>query len=269
MSKLFLMAGTKGGIGKSLVASLLADMAFDRKYRPVLFDCDDENHTLYQAYQNDAPDVVAYDISMRSRGRKTFPLDKVVNLMVGVERDKKRYPGENAYIIDMKAGTSEKSMNWLGKFPFAELKAIDIDSQIVGIITEERDSCYTMLPWLRCFLTRNLSSLVHFSIIKNEIAGDDFEFFAEDIRKLIEVADVPCTICQLMDWGDVYQKEIQRHNTTYGKVATGRSKIDKFGFMDEYRIKSYYADTSKMLEPLWTKASAFVQQTEADGESDK
>ena len=50
MSKLFIMAGTKGGIGKSLAASLLADVALDCKHRPVLFDCDDENRSLSNFY---------------------------------------------------------------------------------------------------------------------------------------------------------------------------------------------------------------------------
>ena len=56
MSKLFIMAGTKGGIGKSLAASLLADVALDCKYRPVLFDCDDENRSLSNFYDEQNPD---------------------------------------------------------------------------------------------------------------------------------------------------------------------------------------------------------------------
>ena len=44
-----MIAGTKGGIGKTLIATFLADIASEHGFRPVLFDCDNENHSLSNA----------------------------------------------------------------------------------------------------------------------------------------------------------------------------------------------------------------------------
>ncbi len=251
MSKLFIMAGTKGGIGKSLVAGFLADIAYDQKYRCVIFDCDDENRTLSHAYEENASDVIVHAIEMREHARRTFPLDAIVNLMVRIEQDKKHYPGENAFIIDMKAGTSAGTMDWLNNFPFLELKVAGIESNIVGVVTAEIDSCTTLLPWLRVFLKENMATMVRFSIIKNEIAGDDFEFFDRSVREVMILAKVPCFVGTLFDWGSTYQKVIQENNSSYGRIATGRNRIEKLGFMDEHRIRSYYADVSKVFAPLF------------------
>lgn len=251
MSKLFLMAGTKGGIGKSLVASLLADMAFDRKYRPVLFDCDDENRTFSRAYGNAGTDYLVFEMSMKGKGRKVFPLDSVVNKIVKTERDKKHFPGENAFIIDMKAGTSADTMQWLKRFPFGDLKAIDIESNIVGIVTAEIDSVVTLAPWLKEYLGANIDSQVRFSVIKNEVAGDDFSFYNKKMSGLFSVAKVKCQTCKLIDWGDQYQKLIQGKDSSFGRVATGRTKIEDFGFMDDYRIRMYYKETCEEFAPLF------------------
>ena len=111
MSKLFIMAGTKGGIGKTLVATLFADAATDLGYRTVLFDCDDENHSFYNAMKTrTVKEQILDEVVLEVNTENDFPLDKVMNKIIAVESDKKQYPGDNIYIIDLKAGSTSKML---------------------------------------------------------------------------------------------------------------------------------------------------------------
>ncbi len=252
MSKLFIMAGTKGGIGKSLAASLLADVAFDCKYRPVLFDCDDENRSLSNFYDEQNPDYIIKNVDMRQQGRLEFPLDTVVNGIVKIQKNKNRYPGENAFILDMKAGTSSGTMVWLKSFPFLLLKEIGIETCIVGVVTSELDSSKTLIPWLLAYLKTEMQSLVRMFIVKNEVAGQDFSYFDEKIKTIFAVAGVQCDISTLHDWGTKYQLLLPANKCSYGMIATGRTKeIEALGFMDEYRIKHYYSEVSAEFRKLF------------------
>ena len=64
MKTFYLIAGTKGGIGKTFIATLLADMALQSGKKVVLYDCDDENHTLEESYpvKIENRNVVGYQI---------------------------------------------------------------------------------------------------------------------------------------------------------------------------------------------------------------
>ena len=114
MSKLFLMAGTKGGIGKTLVATLLADISADAGYRSVLFDCDEENKSLFHAMSGRKVDQILERYSLEAEfGNDNFPLDRVLNRLFEIEQNKEHYPGENVFVIDLKAGSTCKMLEWM------------------------------------------------------------------------------------------------------------------------------------------------------------
>ena len=269
MSKLFILAGTKGGIGKSLLATLIADMAYDNKFRPVLFDCDEENRTLSNAFGENDRDVIIHKVDMIEHGRRVFPLDAVVDQVVRIERDKQQYPGDNAFILDMKAGTTAGTMEWLRDFPFSDLRRFGIDANIIGIVTAELDSCSTLLPWLHAYLMADMLSLVRFVVVKNQFAGSDFQFFDGKIREILSLANVPCMVLNLIDWGSKHQFLIQTNHTSYGKIATGRSRIKEFGFMDEYRIKRRYAETCQEFSRLFEREPEPKEKTGGKTRGDK
>lgn len=252
MSKLFIMTGTKGGIGKSLAASLLADVALDCKHRPVLFDCDDENRSLSNFYDKKNENYIVKEIDMKQKGRLEFPLDTVVNGIVEIQNDKKSFPGENSFIVDMKAGTSSGTMVWLKSFPFATLKTIGVETWIVGVVTSEWDSCKTLLPWLHVYLTAEMQALVKIVIVKNEVAGNDFSFFENRVQEVFDVSGIECDCIKLRDWGTKYQFLLPENHCSYGMIADGRTKeIKDLGFMDEYRIKHYYSEVSAEFRKLF------------------
>ncbi len=256
MSKLFIMAGTKGGIGKSLIATLLADMAFDNKFRPVLFDCDDENRTLSNAYPENNQEVISIQVEMTKKGRKVFPLDEVVNEIVRIKRDKEHYPGDNAFLLDMKAGTSADTMLWLRSFPFQEIKDIGIETYIVGVITAEIDSCRTLLPWIHSYVKDDMAQLLKFVIVKNEVDGKDFVFFQDEVEDILKMVDMTVCSVKLPDFGTQYQALLHQYQTTFGQVATRRTIIDderRFGFMDEHRFRVYYNEASEAFKPVFSK----------------
>jgi len=268
MSKLFIMAGTKGGIGKSLIATLLADMAFDNKLRPVLFDCDNENHSLSNAYPENNKEVISIKVEMTGEGRKFFPLDKVVNQIVQTECDKQHYPGNNAFLLDMKAGTSDDTMLWLNSFPFQKIKDFGIETYIIGVVTAEIDSCMTLLPWIHNYIKDDMAQLLKFVIVKNKVSGSDFNFFQQKIEKILKMVDMPVLLVKFPDFGTQYQALLHQFKTTFGQVATKRTIIDderRFGFMDEHRFFVYYDEVSKAFKPIFTENQPSASESPAEG----
>jgi len=79
------------------------------------------------------------------------------------------------------------------------------------------------------------------------------EFFDTKIQEVLTIAKVSCLMLKLNDLGSKYQIPLQRNNSSYGKVATGRNRIEEFGFMDEYRIKRYYAEASSEFKTLFER----------------
>ena len=84
MSKFVMIAGTKGGIGKTLIATFLADIASEHGFRPVLFDCDNENHSLSNACGG-VPEFELADIDPESAEETDYPLDSAVNRIAELE----------------------------------------------------------------------------------------------------------------------------------------------------------------------------------------
>lgn len=250
------MAGTKGGIGKSLIATLLADMAFDNKFRPVLFDCDDENHSLSNVYPENEKEIISFRVAMIGEGRKFFPLDKVVNEIVRIEHGKKKYPGDNAFLLDMKAGTSTGTMVWLRSFPFRKIKDLGIETYIVGVVTSEIDSCTTLLPWIHTYVKDDMAQLLKFIIVRNEVHGADFRFFQKKIEEVLKMVDMTILSVRFPDFGTQYQTLLYQYKTTFGRVATKRTVINdekQFGFMDEHRFVVYYGEVTEAFKPIFAE----------------
>ena len=88
MSQFYLVAGTKGGIGKTFAATLLADSAFDLGRRIVLFDCDDENSTLADSYRREIPGVTVVKVGLDSDPEKEYQesLNKARAVIVSLEQ---------------------------------------------------------------------------------------------------------------------------------------------------------------------------------------
>lgn len=235
MSKFVMIAGTKGGIGKTLIATFLADIASEHGFRPVLFDCDNENHSLSNACGG-VPEFELADIDPESAEETDYPLDSAVNRIAELESVKERKK-EYFYLLDMKAGTSGSTIRWLEAFPFEYMRQLAVEVYLAGCVTADIDSCLTWGKWLREYAPLAQTGALRFLLVRNHLAGDRFDFYDDKLRPLQESRELRSIVIDFPELSGRYLKLIKDYRTSFGQVARKRTTIASFGFMDLHRIR--------------------------------
>ena len=247
MSQFYLIAGTKGGIGKTFAATLLADSAFDLGRRIVLFDCDDENSTLADSYQREIPGVTVVKVGLDSDPEKEYPLDRIVNTIAGMETGRER--SDTVYLADMKAGTSHRTIDWMRCFPFDLFREYGIRIVLVGIVTGDIDSVLTLAVWIKQYLEEFKDGSMRLQIIKNHFLNVPFDFYEQKLAPSIR--SLPgCSVIELDSLGVRTLKAVRDMNTSLGQMVSGKTPIPSFEIMDNIRCGSYYHRMKKRFQSM-------------------
>ena len=253
MSKLFIMAGTKGGIGKTLVATLFADAATDFGYRTVLFDCDDENHSFYNAMKTrTVKEQILDEVVLEVNTENDFPLDKVMNKIIAVESDKKQYPGDNIYIIDLKTGSTSKMLDWMQAFPFDLLHMKNLKVNVIGVVTNDPDSVTTYIPWFKTFKPYIEEKKLEIITILNEVDGKSMQQFHATLEPYLvkNFPDSPVIILQNLSRN--YLTLFRELNTSYGRIGKEKEiDLSKLGWMGIIRCQNEFKVIKEHLAPIF------------------
>lgn len=246
MINLFFIAGTKGGVGKSTFASLLADVSVEQNFKPYLFDCDNENHSLYKSFSN-IDEILVKQVNPDSDSH--FPLDEVVNEVVSICDEHRETDTDISFIVDMKAGTTDFVHKWFDTVPFKDLKKVfGIKIWIVGCLTSDPDSVFTFNPWLAYF--KGKRNFVDFIIVKNKKEGTDFSYYDEEMKSM--AMKLNTQELDLIKVEGSYLLEIKNEKTSLGQVVNGHKELESCSsFMDKRRLKSYYLEITETLSGLF------------------
>lgn len=255
MSKLLIVAGTKGGIGKTLISTFFADIAGDYGLHPVLFDCDDENQSLSNVYKN-VPGIEVSSVTPDSIQDMDYPLDAVINRIEQLESSSSQDANERLYILDMKAGTSVSTLEWLEAFPFAHLSEVGVEIFLVGCLTAEVDSSLTWGRWLLKYREAALAGELRFIIVKNKIAGENFDFYNDKMKQVQEEYLSSTIVIDFPEISSRHLRRIRENGASYGQVAKSLVQIKSFGFMDMHRIRLMYAKIKDEFDGFFRNAAS-------------
>lgn len=245
--ELYFIAGTKGGIGKSTMAALIAEIARDKGREVEIFDCDNENRSLVSAFEAHGEDFKLHVIDPDSED-KAFPLDDVINRIA-----EETVTGK-VFVVDMKAGTSFSVQNWFKSVPVGELAANGVKINVVGCLTSDVESVNTFGVWVDYFLGESKKGNVRFVVVKNMRDGKDFSHYEQRVQKILESYDF--LELSIPKFEGEYLEKMKRHKTTLGKAAKGEAKLPGYdGFMDLNRMRRYYEDATKEIEKLFGAAA--------------
>jgi len=156
-SKLIVMSGGgKGGVGKTLTISGIADFYRSNGIQPVMFDCDTENKTRgsLSHFFGDAPKL---DIR-NERGMDRF-IDSVLTTPSRI------------VLADLGAGSGRDTFAWFDSM-HAELAGMGIRFTAAITITSSSSSVETIFNWAEA-----LGPRVQYLVVRNRVMGDDFGYF--------------------------------------------------------------------------------------------
>jgi hypothetical protein len=154
MTNIHLIGGEKGGVGKSVVARLLAQYFIDRSIAFLGFDSDRSHGALLRFYAGYASAVV---------------VDRYESLDAIVEAASEQ--PERRVLVDLAAQTQEPLMKWMDESQLLEVAPeLGLHIRYWHVMDSGRD-CVDLLKLLLDRYERRL----HYVIVQNQLRGDQFD----------------------------------------------------------------------------------------------
>ena len=228
-SKIHLVGGEKGGVGKSMVSRLLAQYFIDHEIPFVGYDTDRSHGSLLRFYADYAlPTLVdRYDA-----------LDRIIESAV-------EYPGRRV-LVDLAAQTHDPLVKWMdesGVLDMADLSGIALNYW--HVMDSGRDSVDLLTRLLDRFGQR-----LRYVLVKNQMRGDDFSLL-EGSGQLDRAVGLGARVVTVRKLHDVVVQKIDAKNSSFWAAKnSGGADSAGLGLMERQRLKMWlshaYAEIAKV-----------------------
>jgi MinD-like ATPase involved in chromosome partitioning or flagellar assembly len=160
---LVIIAGTKGGTGKSLTATLIYSWLKEKGTRIAAFDGDNENSTLCRFI----PEAAFVDM------RQPNAIDQILGPITADTAD--------VVLLDSRAGTSDEMLDWLQSIGIEAIKQeLGCQITIVATVTAVMDTLEQLRRW-----SEMLQGTVRWLVVRNTVAGATDQYDASKLRRKI------------------------------------------------------------------------------------
>ena len=218
MTRLHFIGGEKGGVGKSVIARLLAQYCIDRTLPFLGFDTDKSHGSLRRFYTDFTEPVVIDSYE---------GLDRIVE--AAAEQPERRI------IVDLAAQTHRFLAQWMEDSGLLEISnELGVSLTYWHVVDSGRDSADLLAKLLDQFGGR--LSLV---VVLNEVRGGDFTIL-ESSGALARAKELGATAIAIRRLQDTTMQKIDAHNTSFW-AASNRGGRDgsPLGLLERQRVKNW------------------------------
>ncbi|MCY7315682.1 MAG: mobilization protein [Rubrivivax sp.] len=227
-SKIHLIGGEKGGVGKSVMARLLAQYFIDHDWPFVGYDTDRSHGALLRFYSGYASPVLVDSYEA---------LDNIIESAVD-------QPGRRV-LVDLAAQTHEPLVRWMdesGVLDMADLSAITL--QYWHVMDAGRDSVDLLQRLLDRFGQR-----LHYVLVCNALRGDDFTML-ERSGQLDRAVGLGAKVVHIRRLHDTVMQKIDARNASFWSAGhVSGVEGPGLGLMERQRLKMWlhaaYAEIAK------------------------
>lgn len=214
-SKIHLIGGEKGGVGKSMVSRLLAQYFIDKQLPFVGFDTDRSHGALMRFYADYASPVLV---------DRYEALDRIIESAA-------EQPGRRV-LVDLAAQTDAPLIKWMdesGVLDMSDLSGFQL--HYWHVMDSGRDS----LTLLSRLLDRFGQRLRHV-IVMNQLHGDDFGLLKQsgELERAQTLGARAITIKRLHD---AAVQKIDANNSSFWAAKSNSGDGSALGLMDRQRLK--------------------------------
>lgn len=228
MSSINFIGGEKGGVGKSVVARVLAQYHIDSEKPFIGFDTDRSHSSFIRFYNGYAhPTVVdSYE-----------SLDAIANAL-------EQNPDQNV-IVDLAAQTFAPVARWINDSDlFEALKELNVPVYFWHVMDDGKDSVELLG---RLFDT--YGSAPHYIIVLNYGRGSDFSIFKRSVEYQRAVSN-GATIIEFPRLHDASMRKIDQQNTSFWSAANNRAAgADALGMLERQRVKTWLRHAYEAFTP--------------------
>ena len=216
MSYIHFIGGEKGGVGKSLVARVLAQYFVDRNIPFTGFDTDKSHGALLRFYADFAAPAVL---------DRHDSLDPIIEL--ALEDPQRRI------LVDLAAQTQQSVGKWLDDAEVVELaQEHGLTLTWWHVMDAGRDSVDLLRQWLDQFGER-----IKLVIVLNEVRGDRFEIL-EASGELARAKALGASVISLRRLPDTTMQKIDQHGVSFWAAVNHADRAASgLGLLERQRVK--------------------------------
>jgi len=227
-SVIHLIGGEKGGVGKSMVARVLAQYFIDREWPFVGFDTDRSHGSLRRFYSDYASEVLVDEYEA---------LDRIVEAAMA-------RPGVRV-LVDLAAQTHDPLVRWMdesGVLDMGNLSGFTL--KYWHVMDSGRDSVDLLGRLLDRFGQR-----VNYVVVRNQLRGTDFSMLARS-GQLERAVSLHAKVIDLKHLHDPLVQKIDARNSSFWNAKNaGGAQGSGLGIMERQRLKLWmnhaYAEVEK------------------------
>jgi hypothetical protein len=222
MTRLHFIGGEKGGVGKSVVARILAQYFIDRQTSFIGFDTDKSHGALVRFY-GDFAAPVAID--------QYEGLDRIIEAAQEI-------PGRRI-VVDLAAQTYRLLTQWMDDSGLLELRAeLGLTLTYWHVMDSGRDSAELLVKLLDQYGDR-----LPLVVVLNEVRGNDFSIL-ESSGALARAKAVGAGIVPLRRLQEATMQKIDAHSASFW-AASNRTGKDgsSLGMLERQRVKTWLSRT--------------------------
>jgi hypothetical protein len=227
MSNIHFIGGEKGGVGKSLVARVLAQYMIDHQLPFLGFDTDRSHGALMRFYAGYASPVLV---------DRYEALDAIVEATVDQP--------ERRILVDLAAQTHEPLVRWMD------------DSGVLNLVDEMNSSIYywhvmdsgkDSVDLLKRLLDRFGPSL-KYVLVRNQVRGNDFSVL-EQSGEQARAMSMGAKVISIRHLHDGVINKIDAGSSSFWKAKNGEDG-HTLGLMERQRLKMWMRDVYRELDDV-------------------
>jgi len=224
MSSLNFIGGEKGGVGKSVVARVLAQYFIDRNLPFTGFDTDRSHTTFSRFYQDFAAPVVI---------DRYESLDAVANVF-----DPESTEAAPHVIVDLAAQTAAPLARWIADSDLMELLGeLGVAVNFWHIADAGSDSVELLQKLLDTY-----GAGPNYFVVKNYGRGSDFTALDRSAA-LAKALELGAQVLKLESLQESSMRKIDRQNASFWAALNRPGSEDALGLLERQRLKKWLAKT--------------------------
>lgn len=229
MSAIHLIGGEKGGVGKSVVARVVAQYLIDRQIPFIGFDTDRSHGSLLRFYADYASPVVV---------DRYESLDTIVEAATA--------DADRRVLVDLAAQTHEPLVKWMDESGVLEMAGeLGLTLHYWHVMDSGKDSVDLLKKLFDRFGAR-----LNYVIVLNQLRGDHFEIF-EKSGELERAQTLNARIIPLKRLHETVINKIDAGSTSFWAARhRSETEVKGLGLLERQRVKVWLHNAYQQLESL-------------------
>jgi len=217
MTQIHLIGGEKGGVGKSMVARLLAQYFIDHSIAFTGFDADRAHGALLRFYSGYASPV---------------QVDEYASLDAIVEAASSQ--PERRIVVDLAARTGEPLTRWMDESQLLAVAAeLNLHIRYWHVMDSGRDS----VDLLRQLFARHQSRL-NYVVVQNQLRGSDFRLFEESGLRA-QTQAYHASIISIPQLNETTMIKIDAASSSFWAATQDNDQTTGLAVLERQRLKSW------------------------------